>query len=435
MPVFSPDGGQVAIGDNRYKIILYDSITGKLKTALSGHTNIVFQIAYLEQYLFSCSSDGTARIWDLSDGKETVIFRGHTNPISRFDFSLKNRVLATADWEGTVRVWDSRLLSSDWILGWEISAKGELLATITQDRTLTVWDLVSMEILYSKSGINFKNSIAFDPGGKLLATTTGKEVILFDARTGKYLDSFPHAFEISILSFSPNSRHLATASGNGPVCIWGFDKDMNLSSHKSRHWLDNPYGYVNGLAFSPDSEILATGSADANVRLWSVSDGNQLKELPGHKSNVMSVTFSPDGSRLASASMDKTVKIWNLTPKQELLDPAVSVWTKELRTIKSHNYGVLSVVYDRKGERLATGSQDMTARIFDAFNGEELRTYRFPHVVHFVGFYLDGTYLVTGGFHNELYFYPLDFSKLLERAKERLTRKLTEAERERYHIK
>ena len=435
LPVFSPDGEQVAVGDNRYKILLYDSTSGKLTKELSGHTNIVSQISYVEQNLFSCSTDGTSRLWDLSSGKDILIFRGHASPIERFAFNLKDRVLATTDWEGTVRVWDFSVLNSDWIFGWQLSPKGELLATVTRDQTLRVLDLASKRVLYSKSGLNPLCPPVFDPGGKLLAGSTGKEVKLWDSRTGKYMDSLSHLSEVENLSFSANSRYLATASKNGLVCIWEFDKDMNLSSYKSRYELVHSYGYVNGIAFSPDSEILATSGFDSIVRLWSVSTGKQLKQLPGHKSIVMSVSFSPDGSRLASASLDNTVKIWDLTPKQELLDSTVSDWTKELLTISRHNHGVGSVVYDWKGERLATTSRDLTVRIFDARSGKELVAYHFPHGVHSVEFSPDGTHLVIGGYHNELYFYPLDFSTLLEKAKGRLTRKLTETERRRFHLK
>ncbi|MBK8555971.1 MAG: hypothetical protein IPL65_09485 [Lewinellaceae bacterium] len=38
--------------------------------------------------------------------------------------------------------------------------------------------------------------------------------------------------------------------------------------------------------------------------------------LDVHSSNINSVAFSPDGKRLATGSFDNTAKIWDLTPRK-----------------------------------------------------------------------------------------------------------------------
>ena len=47
--------------------------------------------------------------------------------------------------------------------------------------------------------------------------------------------------------------------------------------------------------------------------------GATIKELEGHKSDVNSVIYSPDGKFIASGSTDMTVRIWNLTNGKEYL--------------------------------------------------------------------------------------------------------------------
>jgi WD40 repeat protein len=48
------------------------------------------------------------------------------------------------------------------------------------------------------------------------------------------------------------------------------------------------------VSFSPDGKTLATASGDNTVKLWNLQ-GEELKTLKGHSNRVNSVSFSPDG--------------------------------------------------------------------------------------------------------------------------------------------
>ena len=82
--------------------------------------------------------------------------------------------------------------------------------------------------------------------------------------------------------------------------------------------------------------------------------------LAGHADPVMSVAFSPDGQRLASGSNDQTVKIWD------------SATGKELFTLKGHAGWVTSAAFSPDGQRLASASWDQTVKIWDSATGKEL---------------------------------------------------------------
>ncbi|CAI5971261.1 unnamed protein product [Closterium sp. NIES-64] len=67
---------------------------------------------------------------------------------------------------------------------------------------------------------------------------------------------------------------------------------------------------VLAVAFSPDSKQLASGSGDTTVRFWDVDTQTPLKTRAGHKNWVLSLAWSPDAKWLATGGMDAHVLLW-----------------------------------------------------------------------------------------------------------------------------
>ena len=87
--------------------------------------------------------------------------------------------------------------------------------------------------------------------------------------------------------------------------------------------------------------------------MWDASSGRELLTLTGHTDEVFGVAFSPDGTRLATASNDQTAKVWDASSGRELL------------TLAGHTAVVVGVAFSPDGTRLATASYDGTARVWD----------------------------------------------------------------------
>ena len=105
--------------------------------------------------------------------------------------------------------------------------------------------------------------------------------------------------------------------------------------------------------------------------------------LKGHAATVLSVAFSPDGKRIVTGSEDATARIWNAETGAEIA------------VLRGHNGG-LSASFSPDGKRILTAGLDGTARIWDAATGEQTVLLQHNKSVNSAAFNHDGTRVVTG---------------------------------------
>ena len=112
---------------------------------------------------------------------------------------------------------------------------------------------------------------------------------------------------------------------------------------------------------------------------------SQVFTLRGHASDVNSVDFSPEGDKLASGSDDKTIKVWDVTRKEEIL------------TFQGHSGWIWDVAFSPDGKTLASSGDDKTIKLWDLSTGEEILTLKgHSGGVTSIAFSQDGKTLASG---------------------------------------
>ncbi len=217
--------------------------------------------------------------------------------------------------------------------------------------------------------------VAFSPDGTRIASGGYNRVLkIWDAATGKEIHNLQghsgSATAVWSVVFSPDSKRLASATGEfgspgvGEIKIWNADTGKEI-----RH-LKGHGASVTGLAFTPDGARLASSGADKKVVVWDLSTGQEVFTLtatnrPNERPN--GVAFSPDGTRLAIVH-EYSEASGNSAGEVQVLDVATR---KELLNLKGHLGRLFSVAYNPAGTRLAT-TGDSGIKVWDAATGREI---------------------------------------------------------------
>lgn len=224
--------------------------------------------------------------------------------------------------------------------------------------------------------------------------TAGHEAGLTPAehiKARRYLNG--HFGKIYAHDWSPDSRHITSASQDGKLIVWnGFTTNKQHCVNLQSSWvmacaysqsgnmvscggLDNVCsvykippnkdgemkicmelaqhdGYLSCCRFDNEDQLI-TSSGDATCILWDVETKRPKATFAEHAGDVMSVDVF-GGNVFVSGSCDTTAKLWDVRQSKA-----------SIRTFYGHVADVNSVRFFPSGNCVATGSDDAYCRLFD----------------------------------------------------------------------
>lgn len=242
---------------------------------------------------------------------------GHADDVVSLGLSPDGRVLASATPAGEIKVWDPHrgvvlrtIEAGGRIDSVVVSPDSRLLASSGGD-AIKVWDLRDGKLV--KTFEDTSTVHAFSPDGAwLVVGTSDGKIRLLDSRTGRArvsLASGPEA--IRSIALDPEGARIVALNAGNEVYLWDIRtarKVRKVGQDKTR---------ITSIELSPNGDVLAAGTHRGTVELWDLASGELVRTLAGHRKAVLDLAFSPFGSTLAASAYGE-MKFWDWKNGREI---------------------------------------------------------------------------------------------------------------------
>lgn len=406
---FSPDSQTIATGGLDGTVRLWKR-NGSM-TLLAGHGDIISDFSFSPdgQTIATASGDKTIKLWQLN-GNLLQTFTGHSGRVNSVGFSPDGKFLISASGDKSIKIWQLNGQVYDTLTGHnarvlraKFAKDGKTILSMSEDKTAKIWNWKG--ISHIKIADRDLQKFSEEKDNKFEKTSYLKDVLKeFGPKIREKKGKF------NSISFSPDSKTLATASEDGRVRLWKIDATLlktlfQKPKVEEKGYLLKPIFYLGNADFSPDGTTIASANGRDTVQLWKMDgmlldtldipgsqiikyspdgkvlatdghseppytsnvatlfkqDGTIIATLTGHSDHITDISFSPDGKTVATASHDKTIKLWKL-------DGTL------LNTLKGHQKVVDSVSFSPDGKTVLSSSRDTTIKLWK-LDGKETQSF------------------------------------------------------------
>lgn len=307
----------------------------------------------------TASYDGTVRVTETDSGREVCPPLRHTNALLGVTylyfvaFSPEGQRLVSAC-NHEAQVWDLAtgqralppLLHTNQVRVAQFSPDGNRILTAGLDDAARLWDAATGEMIFELPHERGVLVAAWSSDGNTIATG-GRDfrVRLWDARSGALRsEPLPHERAPTHLAFSPDGRHLLATSRENQIQIYDVATGglaVALEAGTAVHWA----------RFSPDGQSVLASGADGFARLWRWTTAQSPTRFEHAGESVVWTGWAADGKRFLTAGPNQ-VQVWNSQTGERLGPPL------------GHNQTICHAELSPDGRRVLTGGLDGTGRVW-----------------------------------------------------------------------
>jgi WD40 repeat protein len=251
------------------------------------------------------------------------------------------------------------------IAGFAFSPDGRYFAASSSDDAALLWELSSQAgPVRLPAGGGQIATVAFSPTGLLLVGSVFGEVTVWDPSdaTGPKSrfnietppdDNSPSLWHLNV---SPNGRLFVSGTRGGVVRFWDITSGEAAGELSER--VDS--SHFARLGYSPDGAIVfaVEQGGDYRLRLWDAETHEErLAKADLLMGGVNAFAFAPGGSKIALGQPDGSISLLRLNPQTDAESSLKKIPT-------GHTGRVTSIAFSLDGERLLSGGEDGTARLW-----------------------------------------------------------------------
>jgi WD40 repeat protein len=401
---FSPSGKILVSGHDDGKIRFWDLATRKMTREIEAHASAISSITFLSgDDLATAAEDHMIRLWSVSTFAVKQSLVGHVDRIPSLTYSERQKLLVSAGWDTTARVWEPGnqepliLLNShsEQVLVVAFGPDGSTLACADSDHAIHVWnDVRSGKTSFVLSGHSDEiRALTFNSSGKRLASGGVDRVVhIWDVQQGRLIaGSDPSLRNQIVLSESAERSWLFSAAAS---TVQGWDTKTGESI-----WTTDSNVSARSLATSPSGALLALSDSSPEVRVLDLKTKSFVRTLTHTKGPILDLVYSPDSSLLATASItDGLVWVWKEGEAEAILVIPEAADGCTLETIAFHPQKNLIAVGGL--DIMGTGGSDGAICFWDLSERDRIDT--IPTGVTSLAFDASGKYLAGGSIQNEI---------------------------------
>uniref|UniRef100_A0A6Q2Y2X6 WD repeat-containing protein 75 second beta-propeller domain-containing protein n=1 Tax=Esox lucius TaxID=8010 RepID=A0A6Q2Y2X6_ESOLU len=268
-PVITSDSRFLLCGSGE-SVKVYSTSTEECVHDLQGHTDLVTGVVlnpsnHLQAY--SCSADGTVRLWDFTDGILIKV----------------------------------QLQQPSWPISDDITPSLFQLVAVhlprSGDPEVEVGELSAVLCDVSPN----PGAVSFGTGYSLLLSVFIHGRFSLKSGMNKGINN-----SFTCISCHPKEDCIATGHADGKIRLWRNFNQKKEYTYSTLHWHHNA---VNTLRFTPEGTNLLSGGIESVLVQWRYTQENQKDFLPRLGAAITHIAVSPDGSLFCTSHADNKITI------------------------------------------------------------------------------------------------------------------------------